>query len=137
MSKIANHVHIETTKGQYRFDVDGEDFPWFVSDRGPQVTRVADDLYAIAVEIFCLDRETKDYLPFTTAGGRCQYPVIGGTEFPWTMSDTGYTFRCGWKTFPTVALTFFAEDVESSTLLIDDVRHVCNENGDTLRTVSS
>jgi hypothetical protein len=37
---------------EHVFRVDGADFPWHISEGGPVVTRLGDDLYTVAVEFY-------------------------------------------------------------------------------------
>jgi hypothetical protein len=113
---------------EFQFTVDGQDFPWFISERGPIITQLADNFYGIEVEIFCIGRDSKQYLPFTTAGRDGHTPVIGGVEFPWLIAHDGYTFKSGCKNIPSVTLTFFAYEVESCRY-IEDVREVYDNDG--------
>jgi hypothetical protein len=123
LEEIAKEVVIDG-RPNFRFDVDGVEFPWFISERGPIVTRIMDDLYAIDVEIIMLDKETKEVLPFGWTVIACSVPtvpIIGGVEFPWTCTDDEMVLRFCHKMFPTLSLKFCARNV-SGDIAIDDQR---------------
>ena len=108
MPKMADTVVIR--KDDYQFLVDGEDFPWHISASGPLVSKLHDDLYAIQVDIFPIDVKTHESLPFTTADG--YLPCLGGVEFPWYISEDGYSFKSSKKNFAVLSLTFIARHVD-------------------------
>lgn len=121
--QIAKNVVIKTDK--YAFIVDGEDFPWWLSERGPIVTQVHDDLYTVDVEICLLDK-TDDYhaiLSFTYNDYRGlsvpNIPIIGGKDFPWLLTTDGCQLNFGHKIIPLLKLTFFARNVTSDGVIID------------------
>lgn len=126
LAQPAEHVYINPNAAgvfinpkdyeQYDFTVDGELFPWYL-EHTPIVTRLTDRIWAIKVDILCLDSGPDGCvpdrcLPFTTAGVNSHTPVIGGVEFPWSITHDGYTFTAGCKTFPTVSLSFLAYNVD-------------------------
>ena len=136
MDGFAGHVRFEDPRQtpehtEYHFLVDGGEFPWFISERGAVIKRLADDMYTVGVEIFLIDKNEHEgvfrhpYLPFgyTADGGVSvpNIPVIDGTEFPWLMTEDGWQLSCGHKTLPTLKLTFFAHHV-SGDCEIDDQR---------------
>lgn len=123
---------------EHVFTVDGEDFPWpLPAERNPVVTRVADDLYRIALELLLIDNETYEYLSFgyVGPGSRSPFiPVIGGRPFPWTCTADAFQLTFSYKQLPTLRLAFFARHV-SGNLPIEDRRHtqaVYNNAGDLL-----
>jgi hypothetical protein len=111
---------------EHVFTVDGEDFPWFITERGQIVKRLRDDLYSIDVEIVQLDRATLATLPFdyTRTEEGCSVPsvpVIGGREFPWALTDDVMTLTFGYKVYPTLHLAFYAREVDAN-IPIEDLR---------------
>lgn len=102
---------------EHVFTVDGEEFPWFISQRGQIVKRLFDDLYSVDVEIIQIDKETMKTLPF----GWQDFPIIGGREFPWLLTDDVMTLTFGHKVFPTLRLAFLAHEVDAN-IPIEDLR---------------
>jgi len=128
---IAEHVIIKR-KLKFKFTVDGAQFPWYISEDGPQVTKLGNELYGITVAIFCVDRETRCYQTFTVGSDDEDCPPerfsIGGVEFPWAISSDGFTYNVSSKSVPTVTLTFFARNVEDDKPILDQ-REVCDIDG--------
>lgn len=123
LEAIAKDVVIDG-KPSFTFTVDGEDFPWLVSERGPKVTRVMDDLYIIDVEILGLSKPPFEILSIgyvNPAAGVPIMPVIDGLEFPWTLTDDDVVLTFGTKRYPTLQLKFYAHSV-SGTAEVDDLR---------------
>lgn len=122
--KFAEHVHIvhtgECPDCTHVFDVDGAEFPWYVTEAGPRVTRLADDVYAVHVEIFCMDKKTRG-ISFTMTGDS-HIPVIGGVEFPWYITEDGFVLKSEWKSLPTVTLSFLANHVDAKGIPMIDAR---------------
>lgn len=116
----APHEHV--------FTVNGEDFPWYISERGQRVTRLADDLYSVDVEIMLLDKQLTDghhaVLPFGYPTYGIPYvPLIGGQEFPWPLTEDGCQLNFGHKVVPTLHLAFLARSVDTNAG-VDDRRRV-------------
>jgi hypothetical protein len=140
--KVAETVVIRD-KPNYKFEVDGEDFPWWVSEKAPQVTQVMDDLFTVKVEIFGGHEKIGRYgdgdemlrvgrtdVPIRVEGYQGKRLFIGDVEFPWDMTADGYRIECGMRILPTITLSFLARDVDSD-MWIDDSRWIENINGDT------
>lgn len=125
--KIAEAVKVRP-RPEWVFDVDGKTFPWFITQRGPKVTR-HETLYTVHVELYCVDMETKEVLGFRSSGYHGHVPVIGDTEFPWEITEDGYVYRTGLRVLPSVTLSFFAENVDIDSALIDDRREIRNIEG--------
>jgi hypothetical protein len=126
---------------EHVFDVDGKEFPWFISERGPIVKRLADDLYSVDVEIMLVSKEKRDadgntsrphhwYLDFgyaTYGGSSVPYiPVINGFEFPWLLIEDGCELRFGHKIVPALHLAFLAHEVDAN-IPIEDLRREPDE----------
>jgi hypothetical protein len=120
---------------EHTFTVDGEDFPWLLTERGPTVSRLRDDLFVVDVEIILLTKdrgETRtgegaycDLLSFSWVADAGTIapaiPIIGGVEFPWllTMDERVLTF--GHTMLPKLALRFFAKNVIGNSP-VEDLR---------------
>lgn len=107
------------------FTVDGKDFPWYISERGPTLTRLEDDLYTVDVDVILIDKDTHEYLPFAyTAPDRSMpyIPVIDGSPFPWLCNGDGYTLTFGHKDVPILHLVFYAYDVDAQGVDVLDKR---------------
>jgi len=129
MDRMAQEViirsNIEDRDEPYVFTVDGEDFPWYISETGPIVTRLADDFYSVYVEIFLMDKETHDYLPFSYVlsdfNSPPTWPIIAGNEFPWLLTEDGAQLNMSGKMIPTLKLAFLAQSV-TANIPIEDKR---------------
>jgi hypothetical protein len=110
---------------EHVFDVDGKEFPWFISERGQIVKRLADDLYSVDVEILEIDKDTMKTLPFEYLLDGTNMvpgiPVIGGREFPWLITEDVMTLTFGYKVYPTLRLAFLAHEVDAN-IPIEDCR---------------
>lgn len=107
------------------FKVDGESFPWLLSEEGPTARKVSDDLYLVRVtilvvslagegmpETFVHEWENAD---LNIGWGQ---PTIQGIKFPWLISEDGILYRSPGSTdIPTVELEFFAEHVEGMEVI--------------------
>lgn len=121
--KIAETVKVRPK----RFEVDGEDFPWYISQRGAEVMRVDDDLYTVRVEIFLLDKVSRAAIPFLSEDGmNSRVPQLGGVEFPWEIINDGYTYACGPKLVPTLTLSFYVKSADTGDEYIEDAREHFN-----------
>jgi hypothetical protein len=131
MDMIADEVVFEPA--DHKFEVDGAEFPWYISERGPIITRVSDDLFVVDVEIVQMHRGNQQYLSFeyrsgyfgnydgdTTWSGPPPFvPVIGGEPFPWLCTEDEMVLRFSHKQIPTLALKFYARNVSSSARIRD------------------
>jgi hypothetical protein len=123
---FAKRVHIVHTGKcpdcTHVFDVDGAEFPWYITEAGPRVTRLMDAFYAVHVEMFCVDKENGHILSFSTTGDRNTIPVIGGVEFPWFLTEDGFVTRSAWKSLMTVTLSFLSSQVDVEGIPMIDAR---------------
>jgi len=108
---------VEIDSKTYKFLVDGEKFPWHISEVGPSIRRLMDDLYAIKVEMLVTIDEKK--------GGIYQKdlfspPRLGGIGFSWPITEEGFVYRCRGKYVPTLTLEFFARDVSTDIEILDE-----------------
>ncbi len=130
--KTADEQPADGEPDEHVFTVDGEEFPWFISERGQIVKRLADDLYSIDVEIVGISKDTvldgerpyHRFLEFTynTYGGHIAYiPTIDGKEFPWLLTEAGCQINFGHKILPRLQLAFLAHNV-TGNVPVDDQR---------------
>lgn len=118
MLSIAGSVTCHTdTK---TFTVDGDPFPWFITEEGPRATRLRDDLYAVHVTVFAQDSFSCD--------GIQAPPVINGITFPWYLTEDGFTHRSRNGDIPSVELAFFTTDYFGPD--VSDERGIYAYNGD-------
>lgn len=113
---IAKTVVCDLTKTDKDvFMVDGKPFPWWIDEKGPQVTKLADDLYAVAVDILVVSatgNDTPETFHHDGFGNNTwPQPIINGIEFPWYISQDGFTYRANCRICPVVELAFFAQSV--------------------------
>lgn len=94
---------------EHRFDVDGSPFPWAIAEPGPRFVRHG-DLVLITVDIFPMDPETYEWLPFSHLYG--DRVTIGGRPFPWSLVGE-FSYRHERTDIPKLTLTFAAEDVDA------------------------
>jgi hypothetical protein len=108
---------------EHVFTVDGQDFPWVISQRGPIVKRIRDDLYSVEVEIIgftsgekheavILSVDTTTF-PYT--------PIIGGKPFPWLMAEDDCVLTFSHKRLASLKLAFYTRNV-TANIPIEDVR---------------
>lgn len=94
---------------EHRFDVDGEPFPWYITEDGATFHRTENGLYLVAVRIIPVDPTTGEYVEFRHHVHNA--PQLGDRELPWLItgpitwqSDRGYGV---------LELTFLAEHVDT------------------------
>lgn len=112
--RIAKTVVADANAGENCFLVDGEPFPWYITEDGPIARKIADDLYQVHVLIYTclfsgdqlhgLHHEDKDIT--------WDNPILSGIQFPWLITQDGFTYRASSLDVPSVELEFFAESVE-------------------------
>lgn len=124
--RFARDVVVKTDP--YSFMVDGDEFPWWLSQRGPLVERVSDGLYTVDVEICLLDKNEHPgvfphpYLAFgylAHASSVPNIPLIAGEEFPWLLTGDGWTLTCGHKQMPKLRVSFYALNVSGDVEIAD------------------
>jgi hypothetical protein len=96
---------------EHRFDVDGQPFPWHITERGPAFSQLPNGLYVVRLEMFCIPKDASGLGSFAQVHGHA--PVIGGLEFPWWITEAGLMYRASRKELATVQLGFFAESVDA------------------------
>ncbi|GJJ23719.1 hypothetical protein [Mycolicibacterium mageritense] len=107
----ANVTPAQGQDDEHRFDVDGEPFPWLITEEGATFTRTPSGLYLVGVTIFVLDLERYP-AEFHHAPG--SQPLIAGREFPWVITGPAvYTYDAYAQHSGHLALTFVAEHVDT------------------------
>lgn len=112
---IAERVVIESET--FKFTVDGEDFPWLIDARGPQVECIDNEMYAIGVHIIC----SKDREFSGVQAQQFKEPItIHGIEFPWAiLDDPGLVYTLTRNEPGKVWLKFLAHSVRTDTFIAD------------------
>lgn len=111
---------------QFKFEVDGVDFPWHVDARGPQVERLDDDLYAIGVWIICAKQDHR--ISGVQSEGFKPPIFIHGIEFPWPiLDDPGLIMTMSRHEPAKVWLKFLVKSVDTDTF-VADLRPVCRND---------
>jgi hypothetical protein len=139
-TKIADHVKItgKLHTPSYLFEVDGEDFPWFITEQGVLgVTQLLDNLFAVKVEIVCIAKDPKTKKPseswdmeVRTGGYNGRRLFLDDVEFPWVIAEDGIMVKSGRTIAHTAILSFLARDVDCSGF-VEDARVVCDIDGST------
>ncbi len=95
-------------ESEHRFDVDGEPFPWLITEEGARFSQPVDsDLVLVSVTMFTVAQCSREFVEFSHDGGFGQL-VLGGFQFPWTLTGpVTYHVPTGGD-LPTVELTFVA-----------------------------
>lgn len=107
--RMAEEVIID--RDSHTFTVDGEKFPWFISEAGPSAMKLADDLYAVKVEIFAhqgFDNQMSEASPIF------QQPMIAGIVFPWFITRDGVEYAHRGGGIPVVTLSFLTRSVSGA-----------------------
>lgn len=128
MEMIPDLVVIRNDHSPYMFTVDGVRFPWYVSERGPLITRVANDLYIVDVEVFLMGNEDQKLVEFALKSSDPDVwavpyvPLLGGVEFPWLITDDEMVLRFSHKQLPALSVRFYAHDVDTNLDVTDERR---------------
>jgi len=104
---------------EHRFDVDGQPFPWLLTEDGATFTRLADDLYLCHIHIVLVRQADMAWLTFSHEN-QDPAPMLGDTPFPWWISEDGFTYRASKKTIPTLELSFLAVSVDTDGEIHDE-----------------
>lgn len=105
------------TKPAYRFEVDGQPFPFHITEDGATFAKDATGLYRVTCVLLpCISGYPAALRTIVDADGCLSFEDASGNrgEFPWHI--TGPVFiSAGDNTTPLIALTFIAEDVDTDT----------------------
>lgn len=112
---------VEINAAEFRFDVDGEPFPWFITPEGPSLTELPNGLSIVGVEILVLASFTASY--------GCQ-PVIGDRHgiartFPWAIHEDGFVYTQRHTDAATVRLSFLTSHLTSADVPITVLPRDC------------
>lgn len=121
ISNLAREVRLEQAP-TYAFVVDGNAFPYLLSESGPVVTRVSDGLFTIGLKILLFRMDTMKTLPISCVAHHSSVPnvpVIDGEEFPWLCDDSGFKVSFSHKEIPSLTLTMYARNVIGNYLVTD------------------
>lgn len=106
------------TEPEYRFDVDGQPFPWHITEDGAKFVKTPAGLYLCTVTIFPILRNNPQP-PCTFQHTEGEPPTIAGTPFPWAGTGTlTYEYE---DHVPTLTLTFIAEHVDADCDIPDEL----------------
>ena len=119
----------------HQFDVDGKEFPWWIERDGLHITR-HHNLYTVKTTIVLIKKgEASTDLPLLCTGKYGRTPIVDGTQFPWLLTNDGYTFEAGSKIFPRLTVSFYARDVDSDGY-IEDRRDLFDIDGNCVSSVT-
>jgi hypothetical protein len=97
---------------EHRFDVDDKPFPWHLTEAGPSFVKWSEHLYVVSVNIIPMLRDA-NARPHTADFSHhiADQPVICGVEFPWMITEHGFTYRSSQQR-TVLYLAFEAESVD-------------------------
>ncbi|QEA10851.1 hypothetical protein [Mycobacterium phage Weirdo19] len=97
---------------EHRFDVDGQPFPWHITEDGATFLRTEAGLYLVSVQILPYPVGGDDLVEFRHRDGGP--PMLGDRPFPWAMTGTmNYSIPDIATDHPVLDLTFVAEHVDT------------------------
>lgn len=118
-------------KPKFQFDVDGEEFPWWITSAGPKVMKLDEDLFAIKVTLFCNGTSPDDRHQPNMDGPAViidthENPSFGNRKgemqrFPWAITQTGVRTVRSALYCTQATLAFFAKAVDCDSSLILDM----------------
>lgn len=97
---------------EHRFDVDGEPFPWHITEDGATFHRTKNGLYLVAVRIVPFLRANNAPVPFSHDWPVPAAPRLGDRPFPWAITGP-LIYTLDERGEPTIELTFVAADVDT------------------------
>lgn len=110
----------EGETAEHRFDVDGEPFPFFISEDGPSFTRLWDDLFRVDVTVYPVLAPGGDWVVVRVDEGLVPSLLIGGVRFPWAIADDGLTITVSRREMARVRLGFFCERLDTDGAVVDE-----------------
>lgn len=97
---------------EHRFDVDGQPFPWYITEGGASFVKHGEH-YLVKVEILPIECDgNNEPLDITLSYWRRQVR-IGERLFPWAILSGSLVATMGEGDFPMLKLTFIAEHVDA------------------------
>lgn len=108
----ANRPPAPEEEVEHRFDVDGEPFPWYITEAGARFTKQG-EAYLVEVDIIPIEAGgNHDLLDITISYWRRQ-PRIGDRAFPWAILDGSIRVDVLDGSFPVLHLVFLANEVDT------------------------
>jgi hypothetical protein len=98
-------------EAEHRFDVDGEPFPWYITEEGPRFTRVEDGSFVVHVPILPNVGVGEVVAVHVDDKGLAPYLTLGGELFPWSITEKGVDIHVA-SSLTVVRLGFFARSVD-------------------------
>lgn len=111
---------------EHRFDVDGEPFPWYITEDGARFTRRG-ELYLVEVDILPVKPvgHRDDEFAITVRTRRA--PLLNGEPFPWATLAGSIRVDAPDDSFPVLHLTFLANNVDTDGNVTIDAEIVDDE----------
>lgn len=103
---------------EHRFDVDGEPFPWHITEEGATFRKIGSlrPVYLVTVQVFPLAVANNELLRVIIDRDEpLAFEYVDGTRrpFPWALADQPITTTLYPRGFPVTELTFIAEHVDA------------------------
>lgn len=113
----ADTIYYRST--QFQFDVDGQPFPWHITDHGATFTNHS-GIYLAHITLIPMRRDTGQYVTLQLALD--QPLLLDGQPFPWAIADTGITIEQKHvHDFPLLTLDLLAHHLDTDTDVTIDV----------------
>lgn len=109
--KLADTIYYRST--HYQFDVDGQPFPWHITDHGATFTN-HNGIYLAHITLIPIRRDTGQHVTLQLALD--QQLLLDGDPFPWAIADTGITIEQKHvHDFPLLTLDLLAHHLDTDT----------------------
>ncbi|MCG5431222.1 hypothetical protein LV457_02820 [Mycobacterium sp. MYCO198283] len=110
----------EGEHAEHRFDVDGEPFPWHITEDGATFAKHPTGVYLITVTVLAIERSNRQPVQFAQSwwNDRSRWFTLGGRPFPWAVAGP-ITYRVDPHSIGQLELTFIAEDVDADVAIPD------------------
>lgn len=99
----ANVVPDDPDHDEHRFDVDGEPFPWYITEDGATFRQLCPNLYVVGVTVMVIGRFTHH---------DTEQPQLDGVAFPWALHGP-VTYTTDGTGISRLELGFLAEHVDT------------------------
>jgi hypothetical protein len=122
--EVAQHV-LYRGAPEFRFEVDGARFPYYITQEGAAFTKLDDGFFKVTVTVLCGIRPDADGRSYRAAGvpffsddqdAPCS---IGGLPFPWAISDDGILYHRGRHNVGEVELSFYTDALDTDAPVVD------------------
>ena len=109
----ANVVPGEGEADEHRFDVDGEPFPWLITEDGATFSKRG-DIYMVTLSVLPMlaDPQARGSRIERFTVPEYNVPLIGTRLFPWALTGS-YSIAVEPEGIPVLTLTFLAEDLDT------------------------